>query len=412
MPGVWRAVAHSQGAVVIFHSPRACAHVARSMDIGSDSRNLATGDLEEEISVPVISSLLEEKHSIFGGIERLGECIDYVVESYKPECIVIANSCVAGVIGDDVESLAKEKEIQYQVPIITVDCYGFLDGEYYKGYYEVTKKLIDRFLIPQPKQKRTAIFIGDIGGPWLKFSQEVTRILNNLGVKVLGGFPGYINIKDMSSISRAEACLTLVARGQRQNYLLDICKTLSEKFEMKYFDGIYPIGLKGTVSWLRSVGNLYGLQDEAEKIIQEELENFKTAQEKILRTTRGKTAYITIGRYLAYFEPAYILESVKNLELDVKGIILLDVYEEKNKQEMLARLKELTDLPILTQIADEEIINKVDIVFTTHDVKNLKAKALFIPMMGKAGFSGELELMKAVRRLLVSRMTAGGLTYV
>lgn len=27
MPGVWRAVAYCNGAVVIFHSPKACAHV-------------------------------------------------------------------------------------------------------------------------------------------------------------------------------------------------------------------------------------------------------------------------------------------------------------------------------------------------------------------------------------------------
>ena len=43
MPGVWRAVAYMNGAVVVFHSPRACAHVARTMDINSQYRTLSEG---------------------------------------------------------------------------------------------------------------------------------------------------------------------------------------------------------------------------------------------------------------------------------------------------------------------------------------------------------------------------------
>ncbi|MFR4383446.1 MAG: nitrogenase component 1 [Phascolarctobacterium sp.] len=82
MPGVWRAVAYCEGMVVIFHSPRACAHVARTMDINSQYRSLADGRPEEVGSVPLLSSQLEEKHSIFGGVERLEQCIAYAVEHY------------------------------------------------------------------------------------------------------------------------------------------------------------------------------------------------------------------------------------------------------------------------------------------------------------------------------------------
>ena len=88
MPGVWRAVAYSNGAVVIFHSPRACAHVARSMDINSQYRALANGVHENISSIPVVSSLLQEKHSIFGGADRLRACIDDVINTYQPQCLV------------------------------------------------------------------------------------------------------------------------------------------------------------------------------------------------------------------------------------------------------------------------------------------------------------------------------------
>ena len=71
MPGVWRAVAYMDGVVVIFHSPRACAHVARTMDINSQYRTLSEGRSENRASVPLLCSQMEEKESIFGGVERL-----------------------------------------------------------------------------------------------------------------------------------------------------------------------------------------------------------------------------------------------------------------------------------------------------------------------------------------------------
>lgn len=412
MSGVWRAVAHSEGAVVIFHSPRACAHVARTMDIGSDYRTIASGNLEEEQSVPVISSVLEEKHSIFGGVERLSDCIDFVVKSYKPECIVIANSCVAGVIGDDVDGMAKEKELEHGIPILTVDCYGFLDSEYFKGYYETTLRLIERFLIPSDREEKTAILIGDSGGPWISFTKEVTSILNRLGIKVLGGFPGYTPIREMSTITRAEACLALTARGQSHRDIFNICEIMQKRFGMKYINDVFPIGFNGTIAWIRKVGEIYGLQKEAELIIEQEIFSFNNKKEHFIKLTKNKTCYIIIGRLLNYFDPSYILETANNLELSVKGIVLLDVYEEKNRKLMLNRLKELTDIPVYVNLEDEDIINSVDIVLTTHDLKNLNTKALFIPMLNKAGFVGELELMSSIYRLLCSRIIGGGLTYV
>ena len=62
MPGVWRAAAYCSGAAVIFHSPRACAHVARSMDISAQYRALANGAAENLKPIPVVSSMLQEKH--------------------------------------------------------------------------------------------------------------------------------------------------------------------------------------------------------------------------------------------------------------------------------------------------------------------------------------------------------------
>lgn len=120
MTGVWRAVAYDQGCVVIFHSPAGCAHVASTMDLGNHYRITADGCPEKGDPVPLISSNLREKDSIFGGIERLHECIAYAVKTCHPECLVIASSCVAGVIGDDVDEEAREAEETYGIPVLSM----------------------------------------------------------------------------------------------------------------------------------------------------------------------------------------------------------------------------------------------------------------------------------------------------
>ena len=108
MPGVWRAVSFCDGCAVIFHSPLGCAHVATLMDLGAQYRIIGDHQNETMDAVPLISSNLQEKDSIFGGVEKLRGCIAHVMKTWQPKCLLIATSCVAGVIGDDVEQEAED----------------------------------------------------------------------------------------------------------------------------------------------------------------------------------------------------------------------------------------------------------------------------------------------------------------
>lgn len=72
-----------------FHSPMGCVHVAETMDLGSHYRILADGRQENMECVPLVSSNIREKDSIFGGTGRLRQSISYVMETYHPECLLL-----------------------------------------------------------------------------------------------------------------------------------------------------------------------------------------------------------------------------------------------------------------------------------------------------------------------------------
>lgn len=412
MPGVWRAVAHCQGFVVIFHSPRACAHVARTMDINSHFRSLADEQGDGTATIPLLSSQLEEKHTIFGGAEQLEKCIAYAVEKYTPQCIVIANSCVAGVIGDDVVSVAREAKEKYQLPILTVDSYGFLDGEYYEGYFSMTENLIDHFVRLLPKEKKTVVLLGDNGGPWGHYAKEVTRLLNALGIKVIGQFPGYMSFDEIQKLGRAEGCIVLGGRGHTYVGLNRLARKLYQQCDIKYLDNIYPLGWHGTERWLQEAADLFECSDKASEIIWQERQSLLHGLSKYLLVTRGKTTVLCIGRWLMYFHPAGILEIIKMLQLDLKGIILLDAYDEAHRKEMLELIRRCTDKPIYSTKDGEELLSQADLVLTTHELQNPELKQIFLPMLPQVGTTGALHFMEIIYRTIRSRLQQGGVVYV
>lgn len=410
MPGVWRAVAYCQGVVVIFHSPRACAHVARTMDINAHYRTIADGRREEQGSVPLLSSQLEEKHSIFGGVERLEACIAYAVQEYAPECLVIANSCVAGVIGDDVQSVARKAEQQYKLPVLSLDCCGFLDGEYYQGYYGITELLVERFLQPLPTRKGQVLLLGDNGGPWGHYAKEVTRLLNAMGVSVLGQFPAYMPFKELPKAAAAEAIIVLGGRGQTHVGLTKIAQLMQAKLGIHYLNQ-YPVDWEQTQDWIVAVGKLLHREKEAEQVLINERALFYKRLEQYLSVTKGKRVVLCIGRLLQYFHPAAVFATIELLKLDLQGVVLLNAYEPKEKDKMLQVLTNYPQLKIYSSDEGDAVLKQADIVLTTHELQNKELKQIFLPMLPKVGTMGELEFMEIIYRSLCSKIK-GGLSYV
>ncbi|WP_196593283.1 nitrogenase component 1 [Pectinatus sottacetonis] len=414
MPGVWRAAAYCKGAVVIFHSPQACTNIVNNMEINSLYRNAAlSDDAFFKVPVPLISSQLKEKNAIFGGNEKLADCIDFVVKQYTPDCIVIANSCVAGIIGDDVDAAGRKAEEEYNLPVITVNCCGFLDGEYYQGYIETAEKLVKKFFKKQKDSlPKTALLLGDNGGPAGSYVREVTRLLNALGVCIVGQFPGYMPINEMQEAAKAEAVIVLGSVQQAQAGLAQLAKMLAENFGMKYIPSVYPIGSKKTKQWLADMGRLFNCAEKAAELADREEKNLLCATAEFCLKTAQKSTVLFIGRLTVYFDPGQVIEIVNKLRMHLRGIVMLDVYEEKERKKMENLLKKYTDATIYNGEYPNKLLENVQVILTTHELKNCRVKQIFLPMLPKAGTSGEIGFMQIIYQTLCSRSHKGGIVYV
>lgn len=120
---------------------------------------------------------------------------------------------------------------------------------------------------------------------------------------------------------------------------------------------------------------------------------------------------LCIGRLVKFFHPGAILETIKMLELDLQGIIVLDSYMGKEREEMVRQVQECSDYPIYNIHDGEALLDEAELVLTTHELQVKDGKQIFLPMLPLVAKAGELTMMHGIYHALCSHLK-GGMLYV
>ena len=415
MPGVWRALSFVRGALVVFHSPRPCAHIAHGMDVSSFHRLTAAGTSVRLSPVPLLTSGLSENEAVFGGEERLRECIRFAAQKYHPQAVFIANSCVSGVIGDDTQAIAAEMEEELGLPVTAVSAHGFLDGEYYAGYLDAARALVDRFMQPAERKDGTVVLLGDCGGVHGEYVKELRRLLSLLGLRVTGQFPSYLALDELQAVPEAELVILLGRRmdDEKQAQLAALAAHIRERLGTPYLADVYAVGAEETARWLRRVGQLCHCEEAAERAIVAEEASFAAAVEKARNDLAGRRCALAIGRDLTWFQPEIVLRLLDKAGIELNGIVLLDCFMPERRAVMEEELQRRTDVPLHHEgdAAAEELLHRVDFVLTTHELVDTKLRQLFLALLPSVGWSMERRLLDDMRRILHRHESRGGLIY-
>ena len=414
MPGVWRAVSFCEGCAVIFHSPLGCAHVATLMDLGAQYRIIGDHQNETMDAVPLISSNLQEKDSIFGGVEG---CIAHVMKTWQPKCLLIATSCVAGVIGDDVEQEAEDAEAEYGIPVLCVPYGGFLGGEYSDGYFHTVRLIMDRFIQPQPKVPGRVLLFGDQMGPCGQYAREVKRLLAYFDLDVKWQFPGYVPFAEWSELSTASLLIPLNYAGQTQGGLEKTAAAWAERFGTPSIRDVYPVGWQNTCAWLRKIAEFVKDEAKGEAVICQEEERLKDYIKSILPVTQNKKAVLGIGRGPRWYNPAETLNTMRRMQMEISAVILYDKLTDEEKDTVIDAVEDwkktaqLPDVPLIADGNYTDCLKQADVLLTTDELPGNPVKQFFIPMVPLAGTDGEFIVMRTIYRLLCRYGNKGGIAY-
>jgi len=332
-----------EGVIPILHGPQACTF---GNQIGSmfcrPSRLLTVG------------TVLKKSEVIFGGEENLKQQIINVYNQYKPKIIVIINTCIPQLIGEDVKGVITE--IKEKIPDLRLNYCdtGFNYPRSTPMGNDVSWKAIVDILEQQEMVKNSVGLLGRAGQDADSLG-AITSLMREAGITTYTFPAGHID--EMAKIVKAEFLCPI----QLVPYLTS--RRLNERFasKTKFFE--IPAGVEGTSKFLRGVADLTGNQKLREIVDREEervlprlqkiKERFKKESVKVLLVT-GPSNEISIGKILAEFGAEVIIVPT-----------MLNKFAQQEKKTLLDRYpSQITfhqdDFDTVAQLAD---FYKPDVIF-------------------------------------------------
>ncbi|HOO28052.1 MAG TPA: nitrogenase component I subunit alpha, partial [Lachnospiraceae bacterium] len=275
--------------VTITHGPIGCAFYS-----WGTRRNKAKPEEGGQNYVPYsFCTDMRPTDIVFGGEKKLEQGIDEVMEMFHPKCIFICSTCPIGLIGDDVQAVARRAEAKYGITAIGFSCEGYKGVSQSSGHHIANNGLMKQIIgigDKKPAGKYSVNILGEynIGGDgW-----EEERILKKIGYEVVTVFTGNGSFETMQNAHLAD--LNLVMCHRSINYVAQMMKT---KYGIDWLK-INFIGVGATCKSLRMIAEYFGDQEliaRTEEVIAEELDAIADDMEYYKSRLKGKTAGIFAG---------------------------------------------------------------------------------------------------------------------
>jgi len=287
----------------LVHGPIGCA--AHTWDIrGSKSS-------EYDLYRKGCSTDLREKDIVFGGEKKLYETILELDRLYHPGAIFVYATCVAGVIGDDINSVCKKAGEITGCRVIPVQSEGFKDHNKTKGHWIGCDALLDHVIgtkEPENTGKYDINIVGEFnvaGDLW-----GIKPLFESMGVNIISTISGDSVVDDIAKAHQAK--LNIVQCQKSSNYL-------AKKLEKKYGTPSLKVnffGIEQTITSLRLVADFFGdpeMIKTAEGIIESGLQGVNSAIEEYKERLAGKTVALYVGGNKAWS----LVRAFEELGMDV-----------------------------------------------------------------------------------------------
>lgn len=397
-------VSHIRGAAVVVHSPMGCFANTPAND--AQNRSCAISRGQEPFKSNIVCSNISEKETIYGGLKKLREAIDTAWERFHPSAIFVQSSCAVGIVGDDIESVADEKEQEYGIPIVPIYCEGFKSkvwsSGFDAGFHGLLRKIVKQ---PEKKQEDLVNIFNFLG------ADTFTDILGKIGLR-----PNYlVPLADIDTVARMSeaACSTSIC-DTLGTYVTDV---LEKNFGVPHVHAPSPYGISWTDAWYREVARLTGKSDIVEKVIESEHKRIAPRLEELKKQIEGVRVYIYAGDSYAH----NMGSMAADLGLEIAGITTLhhdmksdgEPLEKSSLQEMINVAGDVENFSVCEKQPYEviKILKKVkpDVVIVRHMHLPALSGKLGIPCILEgevnvsAGYDGLITLGEKIRDVLKAK---------
>jgi light-independent protochlorophyllide reductase B subunit len=237
--GAIKALSTIRKSVVLVHGPKGCVyHINYILGM--------RGDRPSEI----YTTGLDEHDVIFGAEQKLKEAITDLDQSLCPDLLFVLSCCTSSIIGEDVESAARETTTNSRV--IAISAGGF-EGDFHDGYSETLRQLAEQLAQKTGRiRPRSVNLVGMLrAGPDLA---ELRHLLDLIGVKVNAVLTADATREDLERLCEAALNIVLCEPSGKEaaEFLRNLCGT-------PYIIEEFPIGHQPTIRFLLRVAENLGI---------------------------------------------------------------------------------------------------------------------------------------------------------
>lgn len=238
------------------------------------------------------STDIHESEIVFGGENKLKLAIGEIVSIFKPKSIMICATCPVGLIGDDIQGVARWAEKEYGIQTIAYNCEGYKGVSQSSGHHIANNGLFKHIIGTgnAPKKKYSINMLGEynIGGDgW-----EIERLLKTIGYNILSIMSGDGSVERLRTAHQAD--LNLVQCHRSTNYNAEL---LREKYGTDWIK-VNFLGIRSTMKALRDIAMYFGDSDlisRTEELISEELAAIQPDIDRYKKICKGKTVALFVG---------------------------------------------------------------------------------------------------------------------
>lgn len=265
------------------------------------------------------TSDFQERDVVFGGDKKLAKLLVEASELFPlAKGITIQSECPVGLIGDDIEAVAKKAAKEIGKPVVPVRCEGFRGVSQSLGHHIANDTVRDWVLpIADKKAKEGSLnfepgpydvaLIGDynIGGD--AWSSRI--LLEEMGLRVVTQFSGDGTWNEMLLAPRVK--LNLIHCYRSMNY---ICRHMEEAYGIPWLEFNF-FGPTQIAKSLRAIAQRFDetIQAKAEQVIAK----YKPQSEAIIAKYRprleGKRVMLMVGG----LRPRHVIPAFRELGMEV-----------------------------------------------------------------------------------------------
>lgn len=205
---------------------------------------------------------ISELDVIYGGEKRLFKSIREIIEKYDPPAVLVYQTCVTALVGDDIEAVCQRASAKFGKPVIPVNAPGFA-GPKNLGNKLGAEALLD-YVIGTVEPAFTTPYDINIIGEYNLVGElwQVKPLLDALGIRILSCISGDGRYNEIASAHRAKVNMMVCSKS-----MINIATKMEQRYGIPYFEGSF-YGISDMSETLRQIASLLVKQGAPDDLIE------------------------------------------------------------------------------------------------------------------------------------------------